>query len=89
MSELKSMFNGCVLMSDSAINDPVIMKVLQSEQDNNFEFKSIDSSSYNISDRDWSFLDNIHSQIAVVCYHEGFTNRTPSFTLIPLCLTCS
>ncbi len=52
MSELKSMFNGCVLMNDNAINDPVIMKVLQSEQDNNFEFKSIDSSSYNISDRD-------------------------------------
>ena len=52
MSELKEMFNGCVLMSDSAINDPAIMNVLQSEYDNNFEFKSIDSSSYNISDRD-------------------------------------
>ena len=52
MSELKSMFNGCVLMSDSAINDPAIMKVLQSEQDNNFEFKPINSTRYNISDRD-------------------------------------
>ena len=52
MSELKSMFNGCVLMSDSAISNQAIMNVLQSEQDNNFEFKSINSSSYNISDRD-------------------------------------
>ena len=52
MSELKSMFNGCVLMNDNAINDPVIMNLLQSEYDNNFEFKSIDSSTYNISDRD-------------------------------------
>ena len=52
MSELKSMFNGCVLMSDSAISNQAIMNVLQSEYENNFEFKSIDSSSYNISDRD-------------------------------------
>ena len=52
MSELQSMFNGCVLMNDNAINNQAIMNVLQSEYDNNFEFKSIDSSSYNISDRD-------------------------------------
>ena len=54
MSQLKSMFNGCVLMNDSAINNEAIMNVLQSEYENNFEFKSIDSTSYNISDRDQS-----------------------------------
>ena len=40
MSELKSMFNGCVLMSDSAINDQAIMNVLKAQSNNNFEFKN-------------------------------------------------
>tara|TARA_R100000278_G_scaffold17410_1_gene17441 strand:+ start:479 stop:637 length:159 start_codon:yes stop_codon:yes gene_type:complete len=52
MSTLKEMFNGCVLMNDTAIHDPVVMNVLQSLSEDNFEFKSIDSTSYNISDRD-------------------------------------
>ena len=52
MSTLKEMFNGCVLMNDTAINDEAVMNVLQSLSEDNFEFKSIDSTSYNISDRD-------------------------------------
>ena len=52
MSQLKSMFNGSVLMNDNAINDQAVMNVLQSLAEDNFEFKSIDSTSYNISDRD-------------------------------------
>ena len=52
MSELKPMFNNCVLMNDNAIHNQAVMNVLQSLADDNFEFKSIDSSSYNISDRD-------------------------------------
>ena len=52
MNELKPMFNNCVLMNDNAIKDQAVMNVLQSLADDNFEFKSIDSSSYNISDRD-------------------------------------
>ena len=52
MNELKPMFNNCVLMNDNAINDQAVMNVLQSLADDNFEFKPIDSTSYNISDRD-------------------------------------
>ena len=52
MSTLKEMFNGCVLMNDTAINDEADMLALQSFADDNFEFKSIDSTHYNISDRD-------------------------------------
>ena len=52
MSTLKEMFNGCVLMNDTAINDEAVMLALQSFADDNFEFKSIDSTHYNISDRD-------------------------------------
>ena len=46
------MFNGSVLMNDNAINDQAVMNVVQSLAEDNFEFKSIDSTSYNISDRD-------------------------------------
>ena len=46
------MFNGCVLMNDAAIHDQAVMNVLQSLADDNFEFRSIDSTHYNISDRD-------------------------------------
>ncbi len=52
MNELKPMFNGCVLMNDAAINDEAVMNVLTNASNNNFEFKSIDSTHYNISDRD-------------------------------------
>ena len=41
MNELKPMFNGCVLMNDTAIHDQAVMNVLQSLSEDNFEFKSI------------------------------------------------
>ena len=53
MNELKPMFNGSVLMNDTAINDPVVMNVLQRLSDeDNFEFKPINNTHYYISDRD-------------------------------------
>ena len=41
MSTLKEMFNGCVLMNDTAIHDQSVMNVLQRLSEDNFEFKSI------------------------------------------------
>ncbi len=52
MNELKPMFNGCVLMNDAAIKDEAVMLALQSLANDNFEYRSIDSTHYNISDRD-------------------------------------
>ena len=52
MKELNPMFNGCVLMNDAAIKDEAVMLALQSLADDNFEYRSIDSTHYNISDRD-------------------------------------
>ena len=46
------MFNGCVLMNDAAIKDEAVMLALQSLANDNFEYRSIDSTHYNISDRD-------------------------------------
>ena len=52
MKELKPMFNGSVLMNDTAINDQAVMNVLKSLSKDNFQFKNISSDHYNISDRD-------------------------------------
>ena len=52
MKELISIYNGSVLVSESALHDEAVMLALQSFADDNFEFKSIDSTHYNISDRD-------------------------------------
>ena len=52
MNELKPMFNGCVLMNDTAIHDQSVMNALQRLSNDNFEFKSISSDHYYISDRD-------------------------------------
>ena len=46
------MFNGCVLMNDTAIHDQSVMNVLQRLSEDNFEFKPINGDHYNISDRD-------------------------------------
>ena len=51
-NNLRPMFNGSVLMNETAIHDQAVMNVLQSFANDNFEFKSIDSTHYNISDRD-------------------------------------
>ena len=41
MYDLQEMFNGCVLMNDTAIHDQAVMNVLQRLSEDNFEFKSI------------------------------------------------
>ena len=52
-NNLKPMFNGSVLMNETAIHDQAVMNVLKSCSQNNFEFKGTwRGESYNISDRD-------------------------------------
>ena len=50
MKELNPMFNGCVLMNDTAIHDQAVMNVLQSLSDDNFEFKPIHGDHYTFED---------------------------------------
>ena len=38
-NNLKPMFNGCVLMNETAIHDQAVMNALQSASETNFEFK--------------------------------------------------
>ena len=53
LNKLYPMYNGSVLLNDTAINDPVVINVLNRlSNEDNFEFKPINSTSYNISDRD-------------------------------------
>ena len=52
MKQLKSIYNGSVLVSESALHDQAVMNALQSLAKDNFEFKPIHGDSYNISDRD-------------------------------------
>jgi len=52
-NKLIPMFNGSVLMNETAIHDQAVMNALQSCSQNNFEFKGTwVGESYNISDRD-------------------------------------
>ena len=52
-NNLKPMFNGSVLMNETALHDQSVMNALKSCSQNNFEFKGTWSGeSYNISDRD-------------------------------------
>ena len=46
------MFEASVLMNKEAIQDKAVMNVLQSLSEDNFEFKPINGTHYNISDRD-------------------------------------
>ena len=52
LNKLYPIYNGSVLVSESALHDQSVMNALQSFADDNFEFKPIDSTSYYISDRD-------------------------------------
>ena len=53
LNKLYSMYNGQVLLNDTAINDPVVINVLNRlSNEDNFQFKPINNTSYNISDRD-------------------------------------
>jgi len=52
-NNLQPMFNGCVLMNETAIHDQAVMNALQSHSKTNFQFKHTwHGESYNISDRD-------------------------------------
>ena len=50
MSELKPMFDGCVLMNETAIHDQAVMNALQSCSETNFEFKPIHGDHYTFDD---------------------------------------
>lgn len=52
VNNLIPIYNGSVLVSESSLHDQAVMNVLQSLAEDNFEFKPINSTSYNISDRD-------------------------------------
>jgi len=52
MKELKSIYNGSVLVSESALHDKAVMNAIKSLAKDNFEFKTFHGDSYNISDRD-------------------------------------
>ena len=39
MKQLKSIYNGSVLVSESALHDQAVMNVLKAQSLNNFEFK--------------------------------------------------
>ena len=52
LNKLIPIYNGSVLVNESALHDQAVMNVLQSLSEDNFEFKPIDSTSYYISDRD-------------------------------------
>jgi len=52
-NNLKPMFNGSVLMNETALHDQAVMNVLKAQSLNNFEFKGTwVGESVNISDRD-------------------------------------
>ena len=52
VNNLIPIYNGSVLVNESALQDQAVMNVLQSLSEDNFEFRPINSTSYNISDRD-------------------------------------
>ena len=52
LNKLYSMYDGQVLMNDSAIYDEAVINVLNKLSEDNFKFRPINSTSYNISDRD-------------------------------------
>ena len=51
-NNLTPIFNGSVLVNETALHDQAVMNVLKSASLNNFEFKPINSTSYYISDKD-------------------------------------
>tara|TARA_B100000963_G_scaffold42661_1_gene31795 strand:+ start:7884 stop:8069 length:186 start_codon:yes stop_codon:yes gene_type:complete len=50
-SDLKPMFNGAVLMNETAIKDKAVMAALRSLQEQGWEFKSHPTGRWDISDR--------------------------------------
>ena len=53
-NKLTPIFNGCVLVNETALHDQAVMNALKSASLNNFEFRGTWlGESVNISDRDW------------------------------------
>ena len=50
MNELIPIYNGSVLVSESALHDQAVMNALQSLSDDNFEFKPIHGDHYTFED---------------------------------------
>ena len=50
--DLTPMFNGCVLMNESAKQDKAVMAALTKLAEDDFIFRSHPTGSWNISDRD-------------------------------------
>ena len=51
-SDLTPMFDGAILMNEEAMKDEAVMMALRRAHQDNFEFRSHPSGSWNISDRD-------------------------------------
>ena len=51
-SDLTPMFDGCVMMNEASMKDKAVMAALQALYEDDFKFRSHDSGSWNISDRD-------------------------------------
>ena len=51
-SDLTPMFNGAIMMNEAAMKDEAVMIALRRAAEDNFEFRSHPSGSWNISDRD-------------------------------------
>ena len=51
-SDLTPMFDGCVMMNEASMKDKAVMAALHALYEDNFEFRSHPSDSWNISDRD-------------------------------------
>ena len=49
-NNLKPMFNGSVLMNETAIHDQAVMNVLKSLSEDNFQFKPIHGDHYTFDD---------------------------------------
>ena len=51
-SDLRPMFNGCVLMNQKATQDKAVMAALTKLAEDDFKFRSHPSGTWNVSDRD-------------------------------------
>ena len=51
-SDLRPMFDGCVLMNEKAIQDKAVMAAFTKLAEDDFTFRSHPTGSWNISDRD-------------------------------------
>ena len=59
-NNLMPIFDGSVLVNETALHDQAVMNVLKTASLNNFEFRPISGDSFNISDRDWAMIKTIN-----------------------------